>query len=215
MMGQFIDLTGRRFGMLTVLRRVQDRIRGWPRWLCLCDCGNEKEVASGALRNGDSVSCGCYGRQQMANRLAAGMHKTHGRSKSSVYQTWLNIRLRCHDKKNKAYPAYGGRGIRVCERWLSSFENFLADMGEKPGTDYSIDRRDNDGDYEPLNCRWATRREQCGNRRDNRYFELNGENLIMSEWARRLGTSTDTIDMRLKSGWPLEKALTQKVRGRA
>ena len=124
------------------------------------------------------------------------------------------MRDRCNNPNEPSFHRYGGRGIKVCERWNSSFENFLADMGERPDG-MTIDRADNDGDYEPGNCKWATRKEQSWNTRRNRYFELNGENLIMSEWARRLGTSTDTIDMRLKSGWPLEKALTQKVRGRA
>lgn len=203
-MGQLIDLTGKKNGRLTIVRRVPDRRRGWPRWLAMCDCGAEKEFDSNALRT--TLSCGCLKRERMASLKA---RKTHGRSRSPIYGIWCKMRDRCENPKNKDYPKWGGRGISVCARW-KKFENFLSDMGERPER-MTIERLDNDGDYEPSNCKWASRKEQAWNTSRNRYFEINGESLILSEWARRLGTSTDTIDFRLKAGWPIEKALTYPV----
>lgn len=208
-MGKLIDLTGQRFGRLTVVHKVPNKRYGVPRWFCKCDCGGTTEADSGNLKNGYRASCGCLSIDHLA-RLKTGLHASHRMSRTAIYATWIQIRERCENPKNPSYHRYGGRGIKVCERW-QTFENFRDDMGEKPSKDHSIDRMDNDGNYEPDNCRWATRLEQTWNTRRNRYFELNGENLILSEWARRLGTSTDTIDMRLKAGWPLEKALTHPV----
>lgn len=146
--------------------------------------------------------------------LKSGANWRHGWSKSRVYATWCAIRARCENPKNPSFPSYGGRGIYVCERW-KSFENFLQDMGDRPTPKHSIDRIDNDGPYSPENCRWVgSVREQRRNCRDNRILILNGESLILAEWARRTGIDSETISMRIDDlGWSEEKALTTPLRG--
>jgi len=116
---------------------------------------------------------------------------------------------RCTTPENPNYARYGGRGIRVCERW-KKFENFFADMGKRPSPKHSIERKDNDGDYTPKNCVWATREEQANNTRRNRYLTHNGETLTLEAWAKRLGLSSSTLSHRLTKGWPLEEVLTTK-----
>lgn len=151
-----IDVTDERFGRLIVLGPADSR-HGHRRWICQCDCGQTKTIELQALRGGRTKSCGCL--------AAEGRAPIHGfaprASKNPVYAAWTSMRKRCKDLDN---PNYGGRGIKVCERW-NSFENFYADMGERPGPEYSLDRIDNDGSYEPSNCRWATKKEQTTNRR--------------------------------------------------
>lgn len=202
------DLTGFRFGRLVVLRRAPDRRRGWPRWLCLCDCGNEKEVDSNNLRNNNTRSCGCLNTIFLEERVKNGLHWTHRLSTSPLYKTWNSMRQRCENPKSPSFHNYGGRGIYVCERWRN-FANFAADMAPKPSPQHSIDRIDNDGPYSPENCRWVgSRQEQMANRRVNRPITFRGETHIVAEWARRVNIDQDTLLMRLKSGWSVERALT-------
>lgn len=127
---------------------------------------------------------------------------------SSTYRAWQSAKDRCYNPNHDFYPAYGGRGIVVCDRWLESFDNFLADMGEKPTPRHSIDRINNDGNYEPTNCRWATPLEQASHTRRNRNLTFNGETLHCAEWARRTGLSRSLIEHRLESGWSTEKTLS-------
>lgn len=134
-------------------------------------------------------------------------YKTAGKY-SSEYSIWMNMRARCNNPRNGSYDKYGGRGITVCERWQADFLNFLQDMGRRPSTDHSIDRIDNDGDYEPGNCRWATRKEQCRNRRSSRRIGFCGETKTMAEWAEETGLPTNVIFWRLQRGWTVERALT-------
>lgn len=154
-----LDLTGQRFGRLVVLSEEEKTERGQANWLCQCDCGNQKIIRLSSLRGGESLSCGC--------RKKESMHAlTHGMSYTPEYRVWTNMKARCLDTNHQAYHNYGARGIKVCERWLT-FENFIADMGLRhPGT--TLERIDNNGNYEPLNCCWATRSHQNSNKRSGR-----------------------------------------------
>lgn len=157
-MPNFIDLTGQRFGRWTVLSRAEDYRRGIPQWSCRCDCGKAGVVRANILKAGESKSCGCLNREMKRNY-------SHGLSQTRTYEAWKHMIQRCTNPHAKHFSYYGGRGITVCERWLSSFENFLADMGERP-PGLTLDRYpDNDGNYEPDNCRWATWTQQAANRR--------------------------------------------------
>ena len=156
----FIDLTGQRFGKLEVLERVANR-KSKARWLCQCDCGARKEIQAANLRNGNTRSCGCG----MRTHGMTGM-RTHGMTSTPEYGIWKGMKRRCLNPRDSYWENYGGRGISICERWLNSFENFYADMGKRPSPDLSIDRYpNNDGNYEPANCRWATKSQQNANRR--------------------------------------------------
>lgn len=173
--------------------------------LCLCVCGTLREVATYALQSAHSRSCGCLSRE-----LSASRKKKWPPHSQWLHQCWVRMRQRCNNPKDRSYPDYGGRGIRVCKRW-ESFGNFLADMGEPPAGGLSIERKDNDGDYKPSNCKWATRIEQSNNRRSNRKLTLNGATLTTAQWADKLGFNRQTLYDRLDWGWPVEKALTEPI----
>lgn len=192
------DLTGRRFGKLVVVRFVPGDGTKRATWQCLCDCGQKAYPTAHNLRTGHSSSCGCYGKN---------VNTRHKLSKHPIYLVWRNMRARCNNPKNKRFDRYGGRGVRVCERW-EVFDNFLVDVGMPP-PGCTLERNDNNGHYEPSNCRWASRLEQSRNREANNYYEFNGERLCESEWALRLGISANALRERLER-WPLERALTEK-----
>ena len=199
-----IDMSGRRFGRLSVLREEQARKGRRVMWHCQCDCGNQPIVDGSALRSGNTYSCGCARREVSAIKSFK-----HGGVGSSTYDVWESMKKRCFDPNQMSYPNYGGKGIHVCKRWMS-FESFLADMGVRPDG-MSIDRIDNTKGYEPGNCRWATPTEQQRNRTNNKILTLNGVRKTQSEWASELGLYDATIHKRLKRGWSVAKALSEGV----
>jgi hypothetical protein len=195
---RLIDRTGMRFGRLVVIERDNSSVTP-TRWLCRCDCGVTKSIRGNDLKRGQQT-CGCVHKTAIADR-----NRTHGRSHSPEHRVWNGMRTRCADA---THPHYGGRGIKVCERW-NSFENFFADMGPRPTPKHSIDRIDSDGPYSPENCRWATIHEQARNRRSTVFIEHNGETKTMTEWAAHSGINLHTIRLRLvKFGWSVEEALS-------
>lgn len=209
----FQDLTGQHFGRLTVISLAPDYIlpRGKAiiRWNCVCSCEKHTQVSvlAMSLKSGGTQSCGCLKRERVAQSKITHGH-TRGPKWSKTYGCYRSMIKRCTSPKHKAFSYYGGRGIRVCARWLESFENFLADMGEPP-EGMSIERIDNNGNYELGNCRWATRSEQAHNMRSNRNLTVDGETLCLSEWSRRSGVSNRTIRDRLKRGWDAKCAVFQ------
>ena len=172
---------------------------------CRCECGTVKDVSKRMLHNGGSRSCGCLARELSAKRKLK-----HGGAYTLEYEIWRGVLKRCNNPSYVAYPNYGGRGIRVCDRWLS-FDNFISDMGVRPHAGLSIERRDNNGDYCPENCYWATSIEQNNNTRGCRPIEFNGRAETTSQWAREYGLSQRTVRARLKNGWSVEDALTIPV----
>jgi hypothetical protein len=157
-------IPGDRFGRLTVISLAPKRLRH-TEWHCRCDCGEMKTTRASTLRAGRTRSCGCLGREELRTRRG---NLRHGQRWTIEYRIWSGMKSRCYNPKNKSYANYGGRGIRVCDRWLNSFEDFLADVGRRPSPAHSIDRYpDNDGDYRPGNVRWATAAQQAANKRNS------------------------------------------------
>lgn len=130
------------------------------------------------------------------------------------YKSWARMKNRCYNKGNKSYKNYGGRGIKVCERWVNSASNFISDMGPKPSRFHSVERVNNNGDYEPTNCKWATRYEQSRNRTDSFKITFNGETKTITDWANQIGMKRTSLRNRIASGWPLEKALNPSARNK-
>jgi hypothetical protein len=202
-MGTFIDLTGRTYGRLTVVRRLGTQGRNIL-WLCECACGESTTVTRPNLQSGHTRSCGC---------LVNAQNATHSMSRSRVYRIWKNMLSRCHNTKSTAWQHYGGRGIAVCDQWRQAhgFARFISDMGEPPSKAHSIDRIDNDGPYSPDNCRWATRNVQSRNKRSNRTLTWNGLTMPVIDWCKRTGIPKNTLLTRLNRGWSVQRALTTAV----
>jgi hypothetical protein len=209
-----IDLVGQRFGRLIVLAFHSYGAKWNTKWHCQCDCGNQKAVFGHALRRGDTRSCGCLHRE-----ITSATSTTHGQSRagrwSPEYRAWSGMLMRCENPNVKNFDRYGGRGVAVCERW-HKFESFFADMGPRPSSAHSLDRwPDNDGHYEPGNCRWATRPEQNRNKSNNVFVTVNGQTLVQSEACRLYGISHSRARGRIKSGWSEQDAFTVPVKNRA
>lgn len=202
-MGALINLKGMRFGRLVVDSISHKDGDGRIHWNVSCDCGNTKTINGKSLRRGLTKSCGCLNKEVVKSIMTK-----HGLSDTQIYQVWLAMKNRCYNEKVEGYDRYGGRGIKVCGRWLggSGFQNFMSDMGERPDG-MTIERIDNDKDYSPDNCRWATMKEQCRNKRSNRWLEHNGEKRLISEWASHIGIGLSTLVGRLERGWSIKRAL--------
>jgi len=194
-------MRGRRYGRLTVTG--QGSTHG--QWLCSCECGQIKEINGSNLRAGRTQSCGCL--RDERTRQAVGSHAMSG---SRIYRQWSMMLDRCRNPRSQFFSRYGGRGIQVCDRW-HKFEAFYADMGDRPAGK-TLDRINNDGDYEPANCRWATPKEQCNNKALNRLLTLRGRTQTLSQWAIELGVNESTLRTRVGRGWSDERVLTQPVR---
>lgn len=199
-MGTLIDLTEKKFGFLT----AKIYLKEISKWLCFCECGETTLVTSKNLRSGNTISCGCY-----KSNLVSKKNSTHGLSNTREYEIWCGVIKRCKNKKSSSYQRYGGAGIRVCNRWLK-FENFFADMGKPPTNKHTIDRIDSDGDYEPANCRWATRSEQNRNKSNCIYFDIYGVRMTVAETARYFKVDKSFIHSRLKKGI-LKKQIVEDI----
>lgn len=174
---KLIDLRGQKFGRLLITEFV-GRIKGKTKWKAICDCGNETIVSTSDLRSNNTKSCGCY---VLESRIKHGHSRNH--KITPEYSVWISMKGRCYNKNEKEYKYYGGRGIIVCDRWLERFDNFFDDMGVRPSKKHSIDRINNDGNYEPSNCRWATTKEQSRNRSDNHYLSYGSVTMVLADWA--------------------------------
>lgn len=203
-MSKHQDITGQKFSYLTALRRVGSGMLG-TLWECLCDCGATKTVAVGQLRAKRITSCGCM---TLKIRSENGKKRVkHGCAGTSIHNTWMAMIERCHNPYSECYTNYGHRGISVCTRWRNHFIYFLEDMGHKPTPAHTIERRDNNGNYCPENCYWATRKEQSRNNRRTKWLTLGSKTMCMQDWSNLLGISRPMLTQRKKRGWPDEAAL--------
>ena len=202
-MPKFIDLSGKKFGRLTVLS-IQEPKAVRSKWFCVCDCGKNIVVEVSSLRNGRTKSCGCYRQDKSKERMT-----THGLRKTRTYRIWAAMKTRCLNHNAPAFMSYGNRGISICERWSSSFVNFLEDMGEAPDN-CSIDRINNNLGYSKENCRWATVKQQNTNRRSTRFFEYKGELVSLTDISIANNICQSTLWRRIyKQGLSLQDALAK------
>lgn len=202
-MSKLIDLTGKRFSHVFVIKRAENAKFGATMWLCKCDCGKEFTTYGFSLRRGWTKSCGCFGKEAQRKAIT-----THGMTNTPLYRCWDAMKRRCMNPSTKHYERYGGRGISVCDEWKASFESFrdwAFANGYKEGL--SIDRIDNNGNYCPENCRWANSYTQAKNKRNNVWITFHGTTMILSEWARMLHITPHCLWKRLKNH-TIEEALT-------
>lgn len=215
-MRKFKDLTGMRFGKLTVLEYTNKRnLNRNILWRCLCDCGNEIYVATSCLNSGHTKSCGCEKNNFVEMGKIGGKFGKHHLSRTRLYKCYNHMINRCHNSSNIQYKDYGGRGITVCEEWKNdfmSFYNWAMSNGYKD--DLTIDRIDVNGNYKPSNCRWVNMQKQNNNRRNNHIIIYNGERKILEEWSRILPINISSAELRYRimNNWSIEKAFKTPVR---
>lgn len=205
---RLVDITGNRYGRLVVTRHIGNIDDNRQHWLCACDCGNETSVRGESLKSGAIKSCGCLSVEVATERMRE-LSTTHGMSGKPIYNVWLSMKARCENKNNTTYKYYGGRGISVCKKWIDSFESFYEDVGDPPTVNHTLDRVNNNGNYEPKNVRWVTMKEQSRNRRSNFLITHDGKTMTATEWGELLGIRGALIRQRIKrDGWSVKRALT-------
>ena len=211
-MGKRIDLTGQRFGRLTVDSAAHTDSRQEQFWLCRCDCGRETVVSGYKLRSGHTKSCGCLQKEHRAE----GFHKSHNQTDSRLYVIWCNMKRRCYSKKCYEYHAYGGKGVRVCAQWIHDFLAFYQwAISNGYNDSLTLDRIDVNGNYSPTNCRWVTAAQQALNRTDNHLITAFGRTQTIKEWSNESGIKYDTIERRINAyQWDAERAVSQPPRKR-
>jgi hypothetical protein len=201
------DKTGMIFGYLAVIKLSNKRnVSNTSYWWCKCKCGNKILVRSDSLTSGNTKSCGCLFKE---------VHTKHSMYGTPEYDAYYHMLHRCHNPDSQKFKDYGGRGITVCKRWQDSnkgFQNFLDDMGEKPYSNYQLDRQNNDKGYSPNNCRWVSPRKNSNNTRTNVRIKFAGKTRTVAEWARQYGMSWSTLNTRLSKGWSVKKSLTTPIR---
>lgn len=206
----YFDLTGQRFTRLLVVTRAPKSATVYVRWHCVCDCGRKSIVNSQDLRTGHTKSCGCLRDEKITARAT-----THGMSKTTIYAIYRGVLNRCYNSHVKAYKDYGGRGITVCDRWISGegdiigFECFVADMGPRPSAKHSVERENPNGNYEPENCHWALPIEQGNNKRNTRWVVYRGQEMALCDAVRAAGSVIhyEAAAIRIKIGWTVERAV--------
>lgn len=205
MASKFTDLTNRIFGKLTGIKPVEKTHNGHYKWLCQCDCGNQTIVFASNVLRGLTTSCGCA-----SSELASARWTTHGLTKNNkkLVHVWHTMISRCTNPKYKFFSTYGGRGIKVCERWLRGFEFFYEDMGSSYKEGLTIDRIEVNGNYEKSNCRWITQKEQNRNKRNSNPIEINGQKKLACQWEEETGIPAITIVYRSKNKWSDEMILS-------
>ncbi len=196
------DLVEMQFGRLTVLEFSHKRNRK-TFWKCQCECGNIRTVYRGNLTSGNSRSCGCL----MLDLVSTHGHTSRKKGITPEYQVWAGMKQRCENPKSNFFERYGGRGIKVCKRWMK-FENFIKDMGFRPSKEHSIERKNNDKGYSPSNCQWATSKVQSRNTSRNVWITANGRTQCLNDWAKEIGRNPNTLAMRLKYGMPPEMVVS-------
>jgi len=211
-MSKRLELTGKKFGRWTVLGFAYVKSKK-TYWECLCDCGNKCVIVVCSLTGGKTKSCGCFQKRFPSNLR-------HGMCGTKFYNIWMNMKARCLNKDYYKYHRYGGRGIKICDRWLKSFKNFKDDMyksylehsNKYSEKDTTIERVNNDGNYCPENCSFANFTEQANNRSSNCLLTFNGQAMNITQWAKKLNFNIGTLNDRINSGWSTEKALTIQTR---
>ena len=213
-MGSFKDITGRVYGRLTVIERVENDKHGQARWKCLCDCGNYTVAVTSELNRGNVRSCGCLSRE-----ISKKVNFKHGFKNTRLYRVWDSMKKRCYNPNSQGYKYYGGKGITICDEWKNNFKSFhdwAFANGYDENAEYmkcTIDRIDTNGNYEPSNCRWVDVKSQERNRKNNIFITYKNETHCIGEWAEILGINYITLHQRIrKYNWSIERAFTTSVR---